>query len=188
MVFWSAQARRLAQGRNPLIQGGWLMNNRTNPPLPPVLMPNARICGGNGSPWLRFTASSAPITFPVPAQLAPPRSARNSRRREKKNPIPESARSFLSSTRSTTPPMMRARNMTKVCKIPCSGQGDTARLVMMNGKMRFMDLYLWETNRNMVTPHDDGRDVAAQFQGAHLSILDLGGCLRPRPLRGRSRA
>ncbi len=58
------------------------MNNRAKPFDRPPLIPNARICGGMGSPWLLFNTSSALIMLPVPARLAPPRSAPNSRRRE----------------------------------------------------------------------------------------------------------
>src|SRR5690606_40582676 len=63
--------------------GGWLMNKRFSPWARPPEMPNA--CTALGSvltPWLRDSASSAEIILPRPARLAPPASARNSRRRE----------------------------------------------------------------------------------------------------------
>src|ERR1700692_3332372 len=120
--------------------GGWLMNSRMKPLVLPVLIPKACICGGIGSPWLCFNTCNAAIILPAPARSAPPRSARNSRRREyqltimlaripsticativvKKNPIPDSSRSFLNNARSMRLPMIRARNMTNVFSTPCN--------------------------------------------------------------------
>jgi len=44
----------------------------------------------------------------------------------------------------------------------------TAKLVRMNRKMRFMNLFFGETIRNMVTRQSNGRDVPIQFQGVRL--------------------
>jgi hypothetical protein len=40
--------------------------------------------------------------------------------------------------------------------------------------MRFMSLFFAETNRNMVTPQSNRRDVPVQFQGRPLSEGQLG--------------
>src|SRR5690606_35290355 len=84
--------------------GGWLMNSRFRPWARPPEMPNA--CTALGSvltPWLRDSASSAEIILPRPARLAPPASARNSRRRENHIAIMLANKpNTISSTNTTT--------------------------------------------------------------------------------------
>jgi len=57
--------------------------------------------------------------LPVSARSAP-RHGTRAARVVKKNPIPDSCRSFLNSARSTMLPMIRARNMTDVFSTPCN--------------------------------------------------------------------
>src|SRR5450432_1748504 len=71
LIFWSHTIPDCSAAMRSS-SGGWLMNRRVKPLVPPVLIPNACICGGIGSPWLCFNTCRAPIILPVPARSAPP--------------------------------------------------------------------------------------------------------------------
>ena len=79
----------------------------------------------------------------------------------------------------------RTPNTRSMMKMTTLSRTSTARLVTMNRKMRFINLFFGKTSHNMVTPQGHRRDGWPDFKDAPCVRLPGLGWLRP--LSGRCR-